>query len=174
MFNGVPPHTVVWFLFISWRHYYNFIVECFQAINVLRILYRNLCMYVIIWNEFSFPYTIFFLRFRLSIDIYIYILEWPCFIVVENVLTSEGIIDILRDLMDIVWTWSEFTLWENINGLHLTTLEYVMDRVLCVYDGKFMFTIYISILICSIINLRRTEYFLCWDRILKYYKKYIL
>lgn len=35
----VQPHTVVWFLFISWRHYYNFIVECFQAINVLRILY---------------------------------------------------------------------------------------------------------------------------------------
>lgn len=55
----VQPHTVVWFLFISWRHYYNFIVECFQAINILRILYRNLCMYVIIWNEFSFSYIFF-------------------------------------------------------------------------------------------------------------------
>lgn len=129
-----PPHTVVWFLFISWRHYYNFIVECFQAINVLRILYRNLCMYVIIWNKFSFSHTCFFLRFRL--DGYIGMTMFYC---CRECFNIRGIIDILRDLMDIVWTWNEFTLWENINGLHLTTLEYVIS-VLCRY-GKFMFTL---------------------------------
>lgn len=111
-------------------------------------------MYVRHYMKWILLFFILFFFWRFRLDRYIGMTMFYC---CRECFNIRGIIDILRDLMDIVWTWNEFTLWEKINGLHLTTLEYVIS-VLCSKIWKIY--VYISILICSIINLERSKCFL--------------